>query len=116
MNYDGEELEDGTEFLMENDDAVTTLSRLIVEARSVKETPVPEPRIVIVVEGGLVQGVISDHVAHAPKVAVLDYDIEGCDDTVLTYLTQPNGDRVPAFVAQEFITGAAINLDEVFEG
>ncbi len=35
MNYDGEELPDGTEFLMENDDAVSTLGSLIEQARSI---------------------------------------------------------------------------------
>jgi hypothetical protein len=33
MNYDGEEREDDEDFIMENDDAVTTLSMLIREAR-----------------------------------------------------------------------------------
>ena len=33
MNYDGEEREDDEDFIMENDDAVTTLSMIIREAR-----------------------------------------------------------------------------------
>lgn len=33
MNYDGEELEDGEQFVMENDDAVSTLGGLIDSAR-----------------------------------------------------------------------------------
>lgn len=36
MNYDGEERADGTEFIMENDDAVSTLSDLIAEARRIQ--------------------------------------------------------------------------------
>lgn len=37
MNYDGEELPDGEEFLMENDDAVMTLNELIHVAREMLE-------------------------------------------------------------------------------
>lgn len=33
MTADGEEMEDGGEFVMENDDAVSTLNRLIEDAR-----------------------------------------------------------------------------------
>jgi hypothetical protein len=40
LNYDGEELA-GELFEMENDDAVSTLGQLILEARSLTEAEIP---------------------------------------------------------------------------
>jgi hypothetical protein len=42
MHYDGEELPNGEEFIMENDDAVMTLSNLIETARSIVAQPLPD--------------------------------------------------------------------------
>ena len=76
----------------------------------------PRPnRVAVMVEGGLVQDVVADRPDEL-RVAVVDYDTEGCDAADLTSLAQPMGRSTPACVREVVAEPAAILLDTVFAG
>lgn len=72
-------------------------------------------RLVVVIEGGLVQAVVADRPDVAPVVAVIDYDTEGFELEDLSHITQSDGCRAKALVVEHCVEPAAINLDEVFQ-
>ncbi|CCG43218.1 hypothetical protein [Magnetospirillum molischianum] len=73
-------------------------------------------RLAIVIEGGVVQAVVSD----APEtlggldIAVIDYDTDGMDDDQIVQVIQSDGSTASADVTHPSITKAEIGLDEVF--
>lgn len=72
-------------------------------------------RLVVVIEGGLVQAVVTDRPDTAPAVAVIDYDTEGFEPEDLRHITQSDGSKAKALVVEHCVEPAAINLDEVFQ-
>jgi len=70
-------------------------------------------RVAVMVEGGLVQAIVADRPDQL-RVAVVDYDTEGCDAADLTSLAQPAGRSTPACVREMVVEPAAISLDAVF--
>jgi hypothetical protein len=71
-------------------------------------------RLAIVVEGGIVQSVVSDCPDTAPAVAVIDYDVEGIEPDRLHSVTQAEGHRASALVSMREVEPAMIDLDEIF--
>jgi hypothetical protein len=74
-------------------------------------------RLVVVLEGGLVQSVISDDptLAASCEIAVIDYDAENLDPEDITEIRQGDGSVSQAFVHRENIDAQPrIDLDEVF--
>lgn len=72
-------------------------------------------RLVVVIEGGLVQAVVADRPDVAPAVAVIDYDTEGFEPEDLRHITQSDGSRAKALVVEHCVEPAAIDLDELFQ-
>lgn len=72
-------------------------------------------RFAIVIEGGIVQAVVTDRPDIAPSVAVIDYDTEGFEPEDLHHITQSDGSKVKALVVEHCVELAAIDLDEVFQ-
>lgn len=72
-------------------------------------------RLAIVMDGGLVLSVVADRPDAAPKVAVVDYDTEGCEDDELRLITESDGSKAEAWVAECCVESSAIDLDEVFQ-
>ncbi|MEW8056371.1 MAG: hypothetical protein AB2796_13690 [Candidatus Thiodiazotropha sp.] len=72
-------------------------------------------RLVVVLEGGIVQAVIADQTDTAQDVAVVDYDTDGYEPDELRHLTQSDGSQSLALVIEHFVEPAGINLDEVFQ-
>ncbi len=72
-------------------------------------------RLVVVIEGGLVQTVVADRPEAAPAVAVIDYDAEGFEPEDLRHITQSDGSKAKALVVEHCVESAAIDLDEVFQ-
>ena len=72
-------------------------------------------RLAIVIEGGLVQTVVSDQPDVAPSVAVIDYDTDGFEAEDLCHIKQSDGSRAKALVVEHCVEPAAIDLDEVFQ-
>jgi len=59
-----------------------------------------KPKVVIWVEGGLIQGIISDTPV---SVAKIDYDIEGADELDLGFMIDKDGRGNPAYLALQDI-------------
>ncbi len=72
-------------------------------------------RLAVVIEGGLVQAVVSDRPEAAPSVAVIDYDTDGFETDELHHITQSDGSKAEALVVEHYVESAAIDLDEVFQ-
>ena len=70
-------------------------------------------RLAIVVEGGIVQSVISDCAETAPAVVVVDYDVDGVDPDRLCPIVQSDGQEAAAVTVRD-VEPAAIDLDAVF--
>ena len=71
-------------------------------------------RIAVVLEGGLVQAVVTDDPAlRGIDVFVIDYDTEGCDETELCQVRQSDGGTAAARVYAEGVGTAAIDLKAV---
>ena len=71
-------------------------------------------RLVVVLEGGIVQAVIADRPETAPAVAVLDYDTDGYGTEDLCDIAQSDGRLAEALVIEHCVEPARIDLDEVF--
>ena len=71
-------------------------------------------RLAVVIEGGLVQSVVADQPDAAPSVAVVDYDTDGFEPEELRYITQSDGAKSTALVAEHYVEAASIDLDDVF--
>ena len=72
-------------------------------------------RLVVVMEGGIVQAVIANQPDTAPDIAVVDYDTDGYEPNELRPITQSDGSQSLALVIEHFVEPAGINLDEVFQ-
>lgn len=75
------------------------------------------PTVAIVLEGGLVQSVVSDYPNLLPSMnlLVLDYDTEGADQEELLQVPQPDGTLSEATGHYEGINQAEIDLAAVME-
>ncbi len=72
-------------------------------------------RLVVVLEGGIVQAVIANQPDAAPDVAVVDYDTDGYEHDELRPITQSDGSQSLALVIEHFVEPTGINLDEAFQ-
>jgi hypothetical protein len=72
-------------------------------------------RLVVVIEGGLVQTVVADRPEAAPVVAVIDYEAEGFEPEDLRHIAQSDGSKAKALVVEQCVESATIDLDEVFQ-
>jgi hypothetical protein len=70
-------------------------------------------RVVVTVEGGVVQSVVADRPDEL-DVVVLDYDTQGADEDGIEYITQPDGSKSDAVVIPIVTEHPRISLDEVF--
>jgi len=67
--------------------------------------------IMVVLEGGLVSAVVSDDPQQiGTRFCVVDYDIEGADDTALVAISQGDGGIAEAVVWAGEITAAEIKV------
>ena len=71
-------------------------------------------RIAVILEGGIVQGVVADRPDAAPAVAVVDYDVDGCDPEDIRHITQSDGEKSKALVVEHHVEPASIDLDDIF--
>jgi hypothetical protein len=69
--------------------------------------------VAVVLEGGIVQSVVADRPEDI-EVAVIDYDADGCDESEIVRLTQPDGSTSDAWVYDCVAERPRISLDEVF--
>lgn len=77
-------------------------------------TDTTPPTLAIVLEGGLVQAVVSDRPdAIRMNVRVIDYDTDGADDDRLSEVPQGDGSVCYAFVEHHDLTEAGIDLDRI---
>ena len=70
-------------------------------------------RLAVVIDGGIVQAVVSDH-AVGMAVAVVDYDTDGAGGDELTPVPQGDGTCVDAVVSRWKASPPAIDLDALF--
>lgn len=74
----------------------------------------PEPRIAVVVQGGMVQSVVTDaHDFVGTKFMVIDYDTKGADPDETIQVPQEGGGFSRAFRMGDRIALAGIGLKEV---
>ena len=70
-------------------------------------------RLAVVIDGGIVQAVVSDH-PFCIEVAIVDYDTEGAGGEGLTPVPQGDGTCVDAVVACWKAGPPALDVDAVF--
>lgn len=70
-------------------------------------------RVAVVLEGGIVQSVVADRPEDI-EVAVIDYDADGCDESEIVRLTQPDGSTSDAWVYDCLTERPRISFDVVF--
>lgn len=71
-------------------------------------------RLAIVLDGGLVQGVVGENLPSDLGVAIIDYDTEGLDDVDLALVRQSDGSDAEAYVTLSSIDRPGIDLNSVF--
>jgi hypothetical protein len=72
-------------------------------------------KLIIVLDGGLVQGVTGTGGLVGCKVTVIDYDTDGADEDETTQVDQGDGSVADAFVQTEEVGAAAIPTDDFAE-
>ena len=79
------------------------------------DPPSPKPIVGVVIEGGLVQCVVSSAPELIPDldVIILDYDVQGCEEDELLKVLQSSGDIAHAVGNIEKITESGIDLGMV---
>lgn len=72
------------------------------------------PSLAVILEGGMVQAVVSDDPAGVPfdHVTVIDYDTEDGDPRDFSRVKQSDGSHAAAYVRAEMIGRATIGLDD----
>ena len=95
-----------------NGNAVGTWEYIPDDAKSKAN---PAPILAVVLEGGVVQCITSDQpeAFAGVKVLTIDYDTEGGDNDRLSLVRQSDGEEVEAFVNEEFVTKAEIDLENI---
>ena len=78
------------------------------------ENTKPCSRLVIVMEGDMIQSIISDNPESAPEIAIVDYDTYGCESEELRHIAQGDGSQSLAHVTDRYVEEADIDLDSVF--
>lgn len=80
------------------------------------DPPPARPVVGVIIEGGLVQSVVSTvpEQLSALNLVILDYDVEGADADELLHVPQGNGASAPAVGRIEQITQSDIDLTAVF--
>lgn len=74
----------------------------------------PMPFVAVVLEGGLVQAVVTDQPAmQGIGVLIIDYDDEGADLDELTIVPQEDGGESDAVVSYDIVQAATIDLEAV---
>jgi hypothetical protein len=81
------------------------------------DPPPVKPIVGVVLEGGLVQCVVSNATEQLPDmdVIILDYDVEGLEEECLLKVPQSSGDIAHAVGHIEKITASEIDLGKVLE-
>ncbi|HBG52019.1 MAG TPA: hypothetical protein DDW89_09465 [Gammaproteobacteria bacterium] len=69
----------------------------------------------IVIEGGLVQSVMTGQPDAAPSVAAIDYDTDGFEVEDPCHITQSDSRETKALVVEHGVEPTALDLDEVFQ-
>ena len=74
------------------------------------------PTLAIVIEGGLVQAVVTDRPeAIRVNVRIIDYDTDGASDDELSEVPQGDGSFCDAVVDHRDLTEAAIDLHHIVD-
>lgn len=71
-------------------------------------------RLAIVLDGGLVQGIVGENLPSDLGVAIIDYDTEGLDDVDLALVRQSDGSDAEAYVTLPAMDRPGIDLNSVF--
>ena len=81
------------------------------------DCPIEPPTVAIILEGGLVQCIVSDRPGNIPpmNVIVLDYDTEGADEEELLQVPQKDGSVSTATGRYEGFCQAEIDLSAVMD-
>ena len=79
------------------------------------DPPLPKPIVGVIIEGGLVQCIVSNAPELIPDmdVIILDYDAQGCEEDELLKVPQSSGDIAHAVGHIEKITESGIDLGMV---
>lgn len=81
-------------------------------ATALKSVPEPKPPLVVVLEGGVVQDIVSSDPSAFGRVFVLDYDTEGSALADLKMIPQEDGSESKAHFSEFGVSEATIGLDE----
>lgn len=88
------------------------LAREYVEGWCDGRDVAPLGPIVVAMEGGLVSSVVSpDLRLHGIDVVIVDYDIEGADESELRKVVQHDGESAEALIGEDRIGEATIRVD-----
>lgn len=98
-------------------DAAEAMKRALAEADRLAAEKAPDklPSLAVIMEGGLVQDIVSDmpEAVKVEAIYVIDYDTEGSDRTDMSFVRQSDGQYAIAFVHDEGIGKAKIDLAQV---
>ena len=71
-------------------------------------------RIVVIVEGGIIQQILTDENV---DITIIDYDTDGADDMDLVPINQGNGKTIDAYVYQgDLVDRDPGAIDEILDG
>lgn len=80
--------------------------------------PIPLPTLAIILEGGIVQSVVSDQpdiASRIERVVVIDYDTEGASEEDVSYVKQHDDDYSDACIFEHGIQKAKIDLANILD-
>ncbi|AZO29361.1 hypothetical protein [Mesorhizobium sp. M1B.F.Ca.ET.045.04.1.1] len=92
-------------------DLESDIAGIVRVAIAEAESPVPE-RVVIVIEGGMVQSVSGTGSMIGRTVHIIDYDTDGADESELSEVIQTDGETAEAIVRTEIIDELTVTLPE----
>lgn len=90
------------------------LSMVEINALCERLNTTPEPRIAVVLEGGIVQDIITDRDdLRGLNVYIIDYDTEGVDEDRIGFVKEGHREDEEAVIGRQTVSDAWVNLDEV---
>ncbi len=98
-------------------DIGTPMCECAGDAKDMELLPASRIRLAVVLEGGMVSSICSDHpeLLNQIYVITIDYDTDGADEDEITLVPQGGIRSEPAIVSRGTIDPTEIKLDELFK-
>ncbi len=113
-SYDDQEIIEGGDEYVRVWEVTNEYGNTVSVPPELEKEPPAAARIAVIVEGGLVQDIVTDYRQFIGITAiVIDYDVEGSTEDERTIVTQSDGTKEPTYCSLRQVSHSDIDLSAV---